>query len=550
MRRQKRWGILFSVLTFCAAVQAQESRVDLHLFGLASLPLQQLTSYRSTLNAYGDSWDSYQDVVFEKSPLRLGWGAGLTYWLSREFGLEIEARSWTTRQASRDNSAHIEYSYFPWYPYPSDEPVNISYDLKSPLPPELTSRVTAFSLNGLWREKIGSVFLELSGGLTSYQVGGGFKDLYLYRTIPSSHGTFQSDEIAFATRFDFWSLGGNLGIGLAVPLGGNWEGFLGLKYFFGGSRDPEMLVESMDGLDGPVLSVVIPGIDDVKAHVRYGPAKISPSSLSLNLGLKFRPSITLDPAAGRKRFRLMLELGGSRLDPDLLLERTQYVTADQSRLLTQEIDLFNRKIVYSYGLGVGWMGSPRWGLELFYRHRQKEAAVDSGPIILEEDYWENIIHYQRPLAELKMDEWTLSLVRSFPIPGAEILVSAGGNIARLSLPLADVYFHYLDDPWTGNFVSYSGLYSTAGTAWTWGAQLGLGLRFKISGPLEGRITGGYNLYKTVQIPLAAAEIELDDETWGFGDIDPLDPELLKISPAEFPLDPSGFGLAFSLGVVF
>jgi hypothetical protein len=544
-------GAFFLALTVSVSLPAQESRVSVHLFGLASSSLGQLSAFRSTHNVYEDSWDSYQDVVFDKSPLRLGWGAGLTYWMSRNFGLEIEARGWSARQPSRDNAVHIEYSYYPWYPYPSDEPVHVSSDLESPLPPELSFRVYAFSLNGLWREKVGPLFLEISGGLTSYQVGGGFKDLYLYRTIPSSHGTFQSGEIVFATRFDFWSLGGNLGAGLAVPLGGNWEGFLGLKYFFGGSRDPEMLVESMEGLNGAVMSVVIPGIDDIKAHVRYGAAAISPSSLSVNLGLRFRPTLTLAPENEGKRLRLIVELGGSRLDPDLSLERTQNVTAEGSRFLTQEIGLFNRKVICSFGLGAGWRLSPRWGLELLYRHRQKAAAVDSGPIVLtEEGGWESVFRYQRPRAELKMDEWTFSLVRSFPIPGAEILVSAGANLARVSLPLTELYFQYFYEPWTSDFVSFSGLYSTSGTAWTWGAQLGLGLRFTITGPLEARIMGRYNLYRKAQVPTDAAEFVLDEETWGFGNLDQLTPDMLKTRPAEFPLDPSGFELAFSLGVVF
>jgi len=551
MRNQKRGGILFLAMTASVSLYAQESRVDLHLFGLASFSSNQLATYTSTLNVFGDSWDSYQDVIFEKSPLRLGWGAGLTYWVSHNFGLQIEARSWTKRQPSRDDSVHIEYSYYPWYPDPVDDPVNISYDLKSPVPPELSCRISAFSLNGLWREKIGPVFLEASGGLTAYKVDGGFENLYLYRTIPSSHGTFLSDEIVFDTKFDFLSLGGNLGIGLAVPLGGDWEGFLGLKYFFGGSRDPEMFVESMDGLEGPVMSVVVPGIDDIKAHVRYGPMKISPSSLSLNLGLRYRPSVPLAPEEKNGRLRLMFEIGGSGLNPDLLFERMVDITADGSRRLTQEMNLFNKEIICSYGLGVGWSLSPRWALELGYRHRQKEAAVDSDPIFLiEDDSWEYVIRYQRPLADVKMDEWTLSLVRSFPIPGAEILASAGGNIARLSLPLTGLYFRYLHEPWTDDFVSFSGLYSTAGTAWTWGARLGLGLRFTIIGPLEGRIMGSYNLYRKAQIPMDAAEIELDDETWGYGDLDQLTPEMLKINPAEVALDASGFHLAFSLAVAF
>ena len=547
----KRSGIFFLALAVSVPLYAQESGVDIRLSGLGSFPLQGITGYSSQLNVFGDTWDSYQDVVLGKNPLRFGWGAGLTYWINNNFGLQIEARRWTKRQLSQDNSVHVEYSYYPWYPYPSDQPVEISYDLKSSVPPELSYGINAFSLNGLWREKIGPVFLEASGGLTAYQVGGGFKDLYLYRTIPSSHGTFQSDEIVFATRFDFWSLGGNMGIGLAVPLGGNFEGFLGFKYFFGGSRDPERFVESMDALSGQVMTIVIPGIDDIKEHIRHGPMKISPSSLSLNLGLRYKPSVTLAPTEKRGNFRLMFEVAGSKLNPDLGFERTLDVISDRSRLLTQEIDLFNKKIVCSYGLGLGWNLSPRWALELGYRHGQKEAAVDSGPIVLVEDgIWEYIIRYQRPEAELKMDEWTLSLARSFPIPGAEILASAGANIARLSLPMTGLYFRYFHEPGTDDFVSYSGLYSTAGKAWTWGARLGLGLRFTIIGPVEGRITGSYNLYKKAEVPMSADDAELDEETWGFGDLAPMNPEWLKIGPSRLPVNPSGFQLAFGLSVIF
>lgn len=525
--------------------------MDIHLFGSASFSLQQLSTYTSHLNVFGDSWDSYQDIVFEKNPFRFGWGGGLTYWVSNNFGLQIEARSWMKRQPSQDNSVHVEYSYYPWYPYLSDQPVEISYDLKSAVPPKLSYRISAFSLNGIWRAKIGAVFLEASGGLTAYQVGGGLEGLYLYRTIPSSHGTFLSDEIVFDTGFDFLSLGGNLGIGLAVPLGRNFEGFLGFTYFFGGSKDPEMFVESMDALDGPVMTIVIPGIDDIKEHIRYGPMKISPSSLSLNLGLRYKPSVALAPWEKKGKFRLMFELGGSKLNPDLRFERTLDVMADRSRLLTQEIDLFNKKVVCSYGLGVGWSLSPRWALELGYRHRQKEAAVDSGPIVLIEDQvWENIIRYQRPQAEFKLNEWTLSLVRSFPISDAEILASAGANIAQLSLPMTGLYFRYMHEPWTSDYVSFSGLYSTAGSAWTWGAQMGLGLRFTIIGPLEGRVIWSYNLYKKTPVPITADDIELDEETWGYGDLDQLTPELLKISPTKLLVNPSGFQLAFSLAVAF
>jgi hypothetical protein len=551
MRRLKRVEICCLVLAFSVPLCAQESRVDIRLFGLASFPLQGISKYTTQLNAFGDSWDSYQDIVFDKNPLRFGWGAGLTYWISHNFGLQMEARSWTKHQPSEDNSVHIEYSYYPWYPHPSDQAVEVSSDLKSPVPPELSYRIGSFCLNGIWRGKIGAIFLEAFGGPVVYHLGGELADLYLYRTIPSSHGTFLSDEVRFTSRFDFLSIGGNLGVGFSVPLGGTFEAFLRFTYFFGGSKDPEMFVESMDALDGPVMSIVIPGIDDLKEHIRYRPTKINPSSLSLSLGLRYMPSVTLDLWENSGRFRLMLELGGSMLNPDLDFERTLDVMADRSRVLTQEIEIFNKKAIYSYGLGVGYSLSPRWALELGYRHRQKAAAVDSGPIFLtENEVWKNIVHYQRPEAELKMDEWTLSLVSSLPIPGAEILALAGANIARLSLPMSSLYFRYMHEPWTDDFVSLSGLYSTTGSAWTWGARLGLGLQFRIVGPLESRIMATYNLYRDAQVPMAADDTELDDETWGYGDLSQMNPEWLKISPIKLPVNPSGFQLAFALAFAF
>jgi len=130
-----------------------------------------------------------------------------------------------------------------------------------------------------------------------------------------------------------------------------------------------MLVESTAGLNGPGLSVVIPGIDDIKEHVDAGPLKISSSALTLSLGLKYAPALGLAPPDRKARLRLMFELGGSRLDPDLSMERELHVASDGSRLLIQEIDVFNRRIVGSHGVRVGWEFAGRGALEFFYRDK-------------------------------------------------------------------------------------------------------------------------------------------------------------------------------------
>lgn len=507
--------------------------------------------YSYHFSVYESSWDSYQEVCFKKNSPQPGFGAGLTYWINNNFGLQVQAVSWKKRQAASDNFVSVKYSYFPWYPYFSDQPVEISYDLKSDVQPELTYRISAFSLNGVLRKKIGPVVLESFGGLTAYQVGGELENLYLKRTVASSHGTFNSDEVVFSNRFDFMSLGGNLGIDLAVPLGGNLEGFFGLKYFFGASKEPEMFVQSMDDLDGISTSVVIPGIDDLKDQIRYGSLKIGPSSLSLNLGLRYRPPYSISPQGNRGKFRFMLVLGVSKMNPELTYERTFLVTEDRSRLLSQNIDLFNKKLIGSYGIGGGFNFSRHWALELSYQRQPKDLDVDSGPIVLIEDQvWRRSIKYQRPQCRVKLDEFSLSLVRYFPIPGAEILASAGMNLARLSLPMKDLYFLYWHKPWTSDFVSFSGVYSMSGGSWILGAQMGLGIQFPLAGPLEGRLMGSYNLYREASILQVVKDYELDEEVYGFGDITDLSAGELKQTPTEFLMNPSRLRLTFVLAIRF
>jgi len=544
-------GILVLWAAFAGDLQAQSSKIEFDLFGLGAFPLQEVQNYSYHFDVYQRSWDSHQEVYFKNHSLRLGFGAGITYWINDSFGLRVQAVSWKKQQVASDNDVFVTYSYLPWYPYFSDQPVEVAYNLKSNVQPELTYRVSAFSLSGVLRKKIGPFVLESFGGLTAYQVGGELQDLYLKRTIPMSHMTFFSHEVVFSSRFDFMSLGGNLGLDLAVPMGGHFEGFLGLKYFFGGSGEPEMFVQSMNPLDGELLSLVIPGIDDIKDHVRYGALKLSPSSLSLGLGLRYRPPSLGFPPGERGKFRFMLGLGASKMNPEMIYERTMLVTDDGSNQLSQNVDLFNKKLIISYGGGVGYDFSPHWAFELLYQHQPEGLDADAGPVILmEDDVPKTIAKYQRPQGWVRLDELAFSLVRSFPIPGARVLVSAGMNLARLSLSLEDLYFLYWYGPWSNDFVSFSGLYTTTGSSWLLGARAALGIQFPIAGLLEGRLMGSYNLYREASIPLVVKDYELDRDVYGPGDTTALTPEQLKQAPTELLINPSRLRLAFDLVIRF
>lgn len=538
-------GILVLWAASAWVLHAQSSKIEIDLFGPVAFPLRQVQQYSYNFNAYGygEGWDSYQEAYFKGHSVRLGFGAGLTYWISDGFGLRIQAASWNKQQVASDNFVSVKYSYIPWYPhiYP---PVEVTYDLKSDVQPGFNYRISAFSLNGVLRKKIGPVFVEPFAGLTVYQVGGELQNLYLSRTIPMSHQTFLSQAVVFSSRFDFMSLGGNLGLDLAFPFGGSFEGFLGLQYFFGGSGEPEMSAQSMIPLDTDFLSLVMPGIDLLKDLMRYGPLRISPSSLSLNFGLRYGLPYSVSSPGGKGKFGLMLGLGAFRMNPDISYERTVLVTDDGSYQLSQNIDLFSKKLHISYGGGACYDFSPHWGLELQYQHQPESLDVDSGPVMLIENLvhiHESIFGHQRPQARAGLDEFSLSLVRYFPISGARILVSAGVSLARLSLSLEDLSF------WHWNFVSSSGLYTTAGTSWLLGGRAAPGIQFPIASPLEGRLTGSYNFYRKASIPLTVKDFELDP---GVSDQSALTPDLLKQSPAELMINPSRLRLAFDLVIRF
>ena len=82
------------ILLFSIPLQAQNSKVEFDLFGLTCFPFQEVSSYFYDFNVYRNSWDSYQDIYFNKKNLQLGLGARLTYWINNNFGLRIESSSW------------------------------------------------------------------------------------------------------------------------------------------------------------------------------------------------------------------------------------------------------------------------------------------------------------------------------------------------------------------------------------------------------------------------------------------------------------------------
>jgi hypothetical protein len=530
------------------SLHAQNSKVEFDLFGLTCFPFQEVSNYSYNFSVYGNSWDSYQNIYFNKNKLQLGLGARLTYWSSNNFGLRVELLSWKKSQTSYANSVVIKYSYYPWYPYLSDEPVEVSYNIESDIPPELSYRINNLALNGLFRNKIGNFTLDLFGGIAVYHVGGVLKNIYFKRTQPSSHGTFLSEEFLFDNRFDFMSLGGNLGVDFSIPIGRNFIGFFGLKFFLGASKEPEMFVSSTEDEDDYMLSVVMGGIDQIKEHIRNSELKISPSSFTLNLGLGFRVPHSISPIVKKGKFLFMLTPGVAKMNPEISLERTFSIFEDGSGQCAQNIDLFNERLALSYGGGGSFNFSSNWAIELCYLHQQKELNVDSGPIIMYLDQqWKKHSRYKRPQSNMKLDEFSTSFVRYFPIQGAKILVSAGMNLARLSLSLKDLYFLYWYKPWTSDFVDFSGLYSTIGSRWILGANVGIGFQAPIFGPLEARLTGKYCIYKETGIQTEIDDIELAD-ILGPGNKTKLNPNELQqqVSSNELFLDPSSFKINFSL----
>jgi len=271
------------ILLLSNSLQAQNSKVEFTLFGLTSLPFQEVSQYSYNFNVYGnDSWDSNQEIDFNKKSLQLGFGARLSYWFNNSFGLRIEALSWKKNQTSYDNSVFIKYSYYPYYPSASDVPINISYGMDSDIPPELSYRVYALSLNGILRNKIGNCSLDFYGGFTVFQSGGELKNLYFRRIVPASHGAFLSEEVTFNNRFDFMSLGGNL------------------------------------------------GIDEITERIQNGILKISPSSFALSLGLGYNHQYQVSPITKKSKFRLMLFSGVSKMNPETSYERTFSILEDGS----------------------------------------------------------------------------------------------------------------------------------------------------------------------------------------------------------------------------
>ncbi|MBU1186641.1 MAG: hypothetical protein KJ908_07100 [Acidobacteria bacterium] len=556
-KRKKARRLSIAVIIFglipSTLLQAQSSRVEIELFGLNAFSLKNISDYTYRFNAYGDSWDSYQETVFAKKSSRIGFGAGLTYWISDHVGLRLQGQTWSRSWTSSDNNVLIEYSYFPWYPNPSPDPVVVSYGLKSTIPPSLSYRIGALSLAGVLRTALGRLRLDFSGGLTVFQIGGDLQDIYFKRIIPSSHMTFLSEEFVYSSRFDFMSLGGIVGLDLSVPLGRNVEGAIGLKYLFGRSREPELFVASAADLDTYSMSVVLKGVDEIKGRIRSGDLEIDPSQVSLNLGVRFQIPSPVGPRSGGGRIILLFLPGVSGMNPDIGFTRTVLTAEDDSRRLEQSVALFYSKLLWSGGGGAGFRFSPRWAAELSYRRWDRELGVDSGVVVLVQDgKWRSGLKGQRPMVRAWLDEFGLSVVRFAPIPGGEVFVTVGANLSRLSLTMDEQYFLYWHKPWTSDFVSFSGLYSTAGYRWLLGASVGLGFQFPVAGPVEGRLATGYFFYPTAVVPAGVEEIVFDQAVSGIGDKTDLLPEELqaRLDPKSFDFNPSRFQMSFGLAIRF
>jgi hypothetical protein len=58
-------------LASSAPLQAQSSKIEIDLFGLKPFPIKSVSDYTYMFNAFGDSWDSFQETAFKRdsSPL-------------------------------------------------------------------------------------------------------------------------------------------------------------------------------------------------------------------------------------------------------------------------------------------------------------------------------------------------------------------------------------------------------------------------------------------------------------------------------------------------
>ncbi|MBM3294274.1 MAG: hypothetical protein FJY82_07080 [Candidatus Aminicenantes bacterium] len=557
MERKKRGGWKGWAFGLSLAVSAGpllgQGRVDFELFGLKPLPLGGLASTVHHFNAYGKSWDSFQRVVFDKASSPLGFGGGATYWLNGRFGLRLRLRTWRQEQASRDNEVRVEYSYTPWYPIPSPMPVVVSYELKSQAVPRFAFRVGALSLGGVCRAALGRGRLDFSGGLTLYQAWGEIANLYLKRVIPSSHMTFLSAEVAFTKRFDAWGAGGHFGLDFALRLGPGVEGWAGVEVLLGGGRIPGSFVSSIESLGEPVLAVVLKGTDEVRDYIRAGEMKLNPSRLAFELGLRFRAIAPRGPSSMKPTFSLAFIPGMSRMNPDFKFTRTVQTSDEQGRRLEQEVEGFNRRLVWSPGLALDLRASPRWAVELGGVRLRNTLDVDSGVIYLLQDSGARSREKsQRPSCRAAVDEINLSAVRFFPVRGAELLAAAGVCLARLSLSWEEVYFLYWRRPLTDDFVSFSGLFSAVGGRWTAGARTGLGFLFPLASFFEFRLRADWHFYPAAALRWEVKDVVLDENVYGPGTDRTLRPDELQpeVGPASLAFNPSRFQLTCGLAVKF
>ena len=555
MEREKYGGwktLLFGLgLAASAGSLLGQTRVDFELFGLKAFPLGRFASTVHPFNAYGQSWDSFQSIAFDRASSPFGFGAGATYWPSRRFGLRLRLQSWKQEQASSDNDVRVEYSYTPWYPSPSPTLVVVSYGLKSQAVPRFAFRVAALSFGGVYRAALGGWSLDFSGGLTFYQASGELANLYLKRVIPSSHMTFLSVEVAFTNRLDAFGLGGHFGLALAFPVGPRIEGRVGAEVLFGGVRDSESFVSSMERLDAPVLDVVLKGLDEVRDHVRPGEMRMNPTRLAFEFGLCFRAAAGDGPRPKKQAFSLAFNPGTSRMNPDLRFMRTVQTSDAPGRRLEQDVEVFNRRLIWSPGLALGFRLSARWAVELHAARLRKTLDVDSRVIDLVYEEGVRIREKgQRPSCRAAVDEVGLSAVRFFPVRGADIFFAAGVCLSRLSLTWEEVYFLYWRRPLTDDFVSFSGLFSAAGSRWAVGVRTGLGFLFPLTRSLEFRLGADYHLYPAASVPVEVKAIALDENVYWSGPDRTLRPDELqpRLGPAFLDFNPTRFQLTCGLGL--
>ena len=536
------------VLLCSLPLQAQNSKVEVDLFGLGCLPLQEISHYSFNFNVFGSvAWDSYQVMEFKKNSLRFGLGARFSYWFDKYFGFRLEALSWSKKQKTVNNSVYINYSYTPSYPEIADEPVDVSYKAISDRAPELSYRINALSLNGIYRNKFGVVSLDVYGGLTAFHSSGALKNLYFYRTVLSSRSTFQSDETLFDSRFDFMSLGGNFGIDLSIPMAGDLFALFGLKYFFAGTQEPRMFIPSLSDPDETLNTVAIEGIDEIAERSRHGFLEVGPTTFAVNLGLGYSPQINISPVDKQHAYSLMLFPGISNMSLDTGYERTFSIFEDGSGQSAQSLNLFDEQPVLFLGIGGSYDLTDLWSVELRYLRQRKDVSVDSGPVVLYLDQdWKQYSTYQRPQGRIKLDEFCVSIGHKFPVLDAEFFMLAGLNLARIVLKVSDLYFLFNKSPLTSDFVSFTGLYSADGSSWVLGANVGAGFQFPIIGTLKGRLSGSYSIYKNTSVVVSVDDIELGD-VWGYGEY-ALEPEELQphVSHDVAFFNPSRFKIYFAL----